>query len=87
MIAPTPEVRKSVPPPTRLIFHDFDYINPTTNLPEGDTIENVQLRNQMLMQTASYKMFGSGSELGSSPGMKKSLYVPSGDAGSEKAFF
>lgn len=45
MIAPTPEVRKSVPPPTRLIFHDFDYVNPNTNLPEGDTIENVQLRN------------------------------------------
>lgn len=33
-------------------------------------------------------MFGSGgSEHGSSPGLKKSLYIPSGDAGSEKNYF
>ena len=36
------------------------------------------------MQTASYKMFGSGSEHNNSPGLKKSLYIPSGDGGSEK---
>lgn len=34
---------------SRLIFHDFDYVNPISNLPEGDTLENVELRHQMLM--------------------------------------
>jgi hypothetical protein len=29
----------------RLIFHDFDYVNPISNLPEGDTLENVELRH------------------------------------------
>ena len=29
----------------RLIFHDFDYINPLSNLPEGDIMDNAELRH------------------------------------------
>lgn len=55
---------------SRLIFHDFDYVNPYSNVPEGDTIENVELRQQMLMQTS---MTNSGFQMfGGSPG--KSVY-------------
>ena len=59
----------------RLIFHDFDYINPLSNLPEGDTLENLELRHQVLMQTTgsygAFKAFGGNDEV--SPG--KSVYI------------
>lgn len=69
---------------SRLIFHDFDYINPISNLPEGDTLENIELRNQLLMQTSTngFKAFGmTGSD--HSPG--RSIYMAS-EAGSDKRF-
>lgn len=59
---------------SRLIFHDFDYVNPYTSVPEGDTLENVEMRQQMLMQSSmnqsGFNMFGSKNH--SSPG--KSVY-------------
>ena len=79
------EKRKSIM--ARLIFHDFDYVNPISNLPEGDTLENVEIRHQMLMQTSAtntgFNAFGvTGSD--HSPG--KSVYMAS-EAGSDKMMY
>ena len=66
---------------SRLIFHDFDYVNPISNLPEGDTLENVELRHQLLMQTSG--SYGGFKPYGSEHSPGKSVYLPS-DRGSDQ---
>ena len=54
---------KSIELPTKIVFHDFDYINPLTNLPEGSKLgeydeDGNPLQSSPASMRASNKMFG-----------------------------
>ena len=48
----TPGAQGKYGSPRKYIFHDFDYINPKTKIPQGETETSKKMRNQALMNTA-----------------------------------
>ena len=68
---------KSVERPTKFVFHDFDYINPLTNLPEGSKLGDYDEDNNPTESSPgriSSKLFGL-KLMNQSVSMGKSVYV------------